>query len=308
MRDKGKRKRVKGIWKGKESSGPSRVKPAEDKAGGSTGVRRPRSERGGKLGSGGEKPAVKSGRKAGKEGRGRQNRWSPRTTILAVVLLVSLAALLWVYTGTGVLKVRNTEVRGNHKLDADYLRALSGITPETHLLKMDVKAVERALLTEPYLRGVKVSRRFPDTVVLDVEEREPQGVIVQNGRYHLVDTGGRILESAGEMPQDMVEIRDLQVPVLYPGKEISGDDFTSVMSLLRSLPPELEGITEAVGYDGGEGLYLVGSGTRVIYGDASNLSRKNTVAFLALRDLVDNYGAVEYIDVSLPDHPVIKPT
>jgi hypothetical protein len=79
------------------------------------------------------------------------------------------------------------------------------------------------------------------------------------------------------------------------------------MSLLGSLTLELEEITEAVGYHQTEGLYIVSKGTMVIYGDTSDLSRKNLVALLALRELVDNYGAIEYIDVSLPDHPVLKP-
>ena len=231
-----------------------------------------------------------------------------RIALLGGLLVLSLAALLWTYTGTGVLNVKHVEVRGASALGEEYLRALSGITPETHLLKMDVKAVEKALLSEPCLAAVEVRRRFPDTVVLEVSERRPSGVIVQNGRFLLVDQGGVVLASVEEMPPGLVEIRDLQLPLLLPGNKVSGLDFAMVTSLLGSLPAPLRERTQVVGLRHAHGLYLEANGALVIYGEADDLSRKNAVTLMALGVLLPRYGAVEYIDVSLPEHAVIKPS
>jgi len=232
---------------------------------------------------------------------------SVRILALGTLLVASLAALLWVYTATGVLNVNSVEVRGNEVLGEDYLRSLSGITGDTHLLKMDVKAVESALLSEPYVASVDVSRRYPNTVVLEIIERKPTGYILQNGNYHLVDQEGTILESVEARPSHLVEIKDLDLQLLLPGMELSGRDFATVTSLLGSLPEALKEITTAVGLDSSSGLYLEGQGTLVIYGEASDLALKNTIALMALTGLVDRYEAVEYIDISFPEHPVIKP-
>jgi cell division protein FtsQ len=172
---------------------------------------------------------------------------------------------------------------------------------------MDVKAVEEALLSEPYIAGVDISRQYPNTVVLEITERRPSGAILQNGKYGLVDQEGMILESVEAIPPGLVEIKDLQLPLLLPGTEISGIDFASVTSMLGSLPPALREKTAAVGLRAEEGLYLEAGGTLVIYGEANDLSRKNTIALMALSTLVERYGTIEYIDVSFPDHPVIKP-
>ncbi|MBN2027387.1 MAG: FtsQ-type POTRA domain-containing protein [Actinobacteria bacterium] len=230
-----------------------------------------------------------------------------RILMLGTLLVLALAALLWVYTFTGVLNVTEVEVRGNEVLSEGYLRTLSGITRNTHLLKMNVKAVESALLSEAYVAGVDVSRHFPNKVVLEITERKPTGFIVQNGKYNLVDQEGMILESVDAVAPGLVEIKDMEMQLLLPGEEIGGADFATVTSLLGSMPSALREITTAVGMREGEGLYLEGKGTTVIYGEASELSRKNTIALLALTGLVDRYGAVEYIDISFPDHPVIKP-
>ncbi len=231
-----------------------------------------------------------------------------RTALLGGLLVLSLAALLWTYTGTGVLNVKHVEVRGASALSEEYLRALSGITPQTHLLKMNVKAVEKALLSEPCLAAVEVRRRFPGTVVLKVSERRPSGVIVQGGRFLLVDQGGVVLASVDEMPPGLVEIRDLQLPLLLPGNRVSGLDFAMVTSLLGSLPAPLRERTQVVGMRHAHGLYLEANGALVIYGEADDLSRKNAVTLMALGVLLPRYGAVEYIDVSLPEHAVIKPS
>ncbi len=238
--------------------------------------------------------------------RGRRKGGGARTVALSVTLVAAFGCLLWVYTATGVLNVREVEVRGNRRLDGSYLRVLSGITSETHLLKMDVKAVERALLTEPYVEEVRVSRRFPATVLLSVREREPAGFVRQNGRCVLVAGDGTVLESLEQTPTGMAEIRASGLPLLVPGERVDAEDFLRVSSLLLSLDAELEGMVDAAGCSNGA-LYLEACGTRVLYGDLSDLERKNSIARLALGELGERYGALEYIDVSFPDRPVIKP-
>ena len=244
--------------------------------------------------------------KAKKKRRGKTH--PARVIALGCLLLASLAGLLWIYTSTGVLNVKSVEVKGNEKLDSAYLESLSGITGDTHLLKMDVKAVEGALLSEPYVAAVDVSRRFPNTVVLEVTERQPSGFVFQNGRYNIVAQEGIVLESTDARPQGMVEIEGLELPLLLPGVEVSDADFATITSLIASMPPALREMAVTAGFMDGKGLYIESGDTMVIYGDATELSRKNTIALLALTTLVGHYSGVEYIDVSFPDHPVIKPT
>lgn len=233
---------------------------------------------------------------------------SLRIGILLLILFLSLAALLWIYSSTRILNVRNIDVSGNKRLDISYIHGLSGITPDTHLLKMDVKAVEKALLSEPYVAKADIRRKFPNTVAINITERQPEGIISQNGRYHLVDKEGQVLESVDKKPPGLPEIQGLDLPLLYAGQWIESDAFATITTLLSSMSPDLKGMVVSVGCNPSEGLYLRGKGTRVIYGQASDLSRKNEVVLLALNDLVSRYRAVDYIDVSFPEHPVIKPT
>ncbi len=245
-----------------------------------------------------------------REGDARAEKTASRVwvrTALTALLLASLVLMLWVYMYTGVLNVKAVEVRGNHRLDAAYLRALSGITSQTHLLRMDVGAVERAILSEPYVAEVKVSRRFPYTVILQVREKEPLGVIVQNGKYHLVDAEGMVLESRDAPGEGLVEIRCSEPRLLYPGVILEDANFPGYAALLRDMPQGLREVTVATGFQEGEGFFLESAGTRIIIGSIEEVSRKLEIAFFALQELVPRHGKLAYVDVTYPDYPAIKP-
>lgn len=243
--------------------------------------------------------------KRAEEKRGGSRPWV--RTALVVMLLASLALMLWVYMYTGVLNVKEVEVRGNHRLNAGYLRALSGITSQTHLLRMDVGAVERAVLSEPYVAEVRVGRRFPCTVILQVREKEPLGMILQNGKYHLVDDEGMVVESRDAPEEGLVEIRCRETRPLYPGVILEDANFPEYAAILREMPQGLREMTVAAGFQESEGFFLEAAETRVVIGGIEEVSRKLEIACLALRELAPRYGKLAYVDVTYPDHPAIKP-
>ncbi|MBC7252483.1 MAG: FtsQ-type POTRA domain-containing protein [Actinobacteria bacterium] len=246
----------------------------------------------------GEREGKRGGRAAGRRGRVRM--------LLLTLLAASLGAMVWVYFFTDTLNVKRVEIYGNCNLDPDYLRSISGVTPRTHLLKMDVKAVEKAVLAEPYVLRVEVRRRFPHTVVLKVMERTPIGYLVQNGRFHLVDGEGLVLEST-DRRRELPEITGFDIPLLYPGKRIEDPRFQGLAAILAEWPEDNGVRVGEAGYAEGEGYYLLVEGTKVIFGDQSDCRRKTEIAMAAILEVAPRYGGLRYVDVTYPDHPAIKP-
>lgn len=246
-------------------------------------------------------------RKGGTDASGGRSRRILRV-FLVLLLFLSLGTLVWVYAFTSALNVRTVVVSGNERLEADYLRAISGITPETHLLRMDAGAVRRALLAEPYVKEVRVRRRFPATVVLEIQEREPLLFFRQNGRYHLVDDEGVVLESRDSPVGGFLEGEGIDLPLLYPGVRVETAVFSEMVALIRELPDALRREALRVGWREDEGFYLTVAATRIIFGASSEAARKGEIAYLALQETLSRYGELEYVDVTYPDHPVIKPS
>jgi cell division protein FtsQ len=79
---------------------------------------------------------------------------------------------------TGLTRASNAE-----------LVRLSGLAPGQNLFAMDVAALEKAMLQHPWVRSVEVTRRFPATVSVQVEEHAPEALVVLGDLYVLDGEG-----------------------------------------------------------------------------------------------------------------------
>ena len=224
---------------------------------------------------------------------------------VGLLLLVSLVALAWVYFFSGMVSVRRFEVWGAKELEPGYIVALSGIREGTNLFRVDTEGARETLLTEPRIREAVVKRKFPDTVVLQVKEREPLACLPQNGLFFLVDGEGMVYASCEQKPQGAVELRLSPAPTLYAGRELDDLGARQVLEALKGAPG-LAAMAEAAGREE-RGIYLNCQGVKVILGDVQDLQRKESIALGALKTAAARGEVLDYVDVRLPEHPVWKP-
>lgn len=59
-------------------------------------------------------------------------------------------------------------------MDKDEIENLSSINLGTNIFYLNKTEVKNQLLTNPYISDVKIHRKLPSIVVLDVVERKPQ--------------------------------------------------------------------------------------------------------------------------------------
>ena len=71
---------------------------------------------------------------------------------------------------------------------------------------VDLDGTRERLLRLPWIREARVSRRLPDTLVVEVIERVPVAVWQQQGRFHLVDAEGVVLEPVGSAMPNLVRL------------------------------------------------------------------------------------------------------
>ncbi|MGZ8343546.1 MAG: cell division protein FtsQ/DivIB [Allosphingosinicella sp.] len=67
--------------------------------------------------------------------------------------------------------------------------------PSTAMPLVDLEATRQRLLRFGWVRDARVSRRLPDTLVVDIVERRPAAIWQHNQRLALIDMDGVVLES-----------------------------------------------------------------------------------------------------------------
>lgn len=149
-----------------------------------------------------------------------------------MICIVALTGLM----SFELLCVNNLEVKGNKRISAEAIKALSGIAPGQNILKVNAKDVASALSRNPYIKLEDIERQFPDTVILHVFERKQRAVVDYLGAYICIDELGTILKTdASPDLKAFPKITGLDISGVQAGEVLECRDETQTMALCSLL-------------------------------------------------------------------------
>lgn len=145
-------------------------------------------------------------------------------------------------------RLRRIDVKGNAMVDRSEILRLAGIPARRRLWSVDLRAAERRLRENPFVRDVRVVRHFPDRLAVEVEERKPLALLNANGTFYALDRESVLLPAA---PGKCYTLPILSCPVpqrLAYGRTVRHPDIERGMQFLLALladrPVVIAGISE----------------------------------------------------------------
>ena len=102
---------------------------------------------------------------------------------------------------------------------------------------VSVSEIRRRLLGYGWVKDARVSRRLPDTLVIDIVERKPAALWQNQGQLALIDTEGVVLD---RVPVD--KMPDLPL-LIGPGANGEEEQLTRLMAAVPTLKPQLASAT-----------------------------------------------------------------
>jgi len=171
--------------------------------------------------------------------------WSVVIVLLVVAAAAAAAFRLPQKAGTAVGEqvgaagfiVRRVELRGLNRMDHSTVYSAVLDQPSMAMPLVDLDAIRARLMAFPWIRDARVSRRLPDTLVVDVVERTPAAVWQHNGRLTLIDESGAAL---GAVRPDALPNLPL---VIGTGAERRVDQLAALLNAAPRLRPMLAGAT-----------------------------------------------------------------
>lgn len=108
-----------------------------------------------------------------------------RRSILSYVALIVLLIILFNFRGTirqqfselDIFFLTNIQVKGCLKTTPAEIREYVKLKYNTKLLAIDTEALEEQLENHPWVFQAKITRRLPDTLVIDLQENIPKGIV-----------------------------------------------------------------------------------------------------------------------------------
>ena len=232
----------------------------------------------------------------------RRRRARLRSLVWLGLLAAVLVACGFLYNAP-IFPVKNVEVTGTSRLDAEAVRTLARVPEDATLLRFPADEVAERVEADPWVETASVTRDFPDTMQIRVEEREPAALVDMLDEYLIVDAEGYIIEARSlEETTALVVIRDLEGMDPTPGRRSTSEGLHNALAVLADLSDELRAMTRAVSVATiDETALLTTDGVEIFVGLAEDVAKKDVIA---REILAEQSGRVVFIDVRSVERPI----
>ncbi len=95
-------------------------------------------------------------------------------------------------------EVKHVEVLGMNRIDRLKVYDMIFASKDLSMPMVDLDQIRDDIIESGWVEDVRVTRRLPDTLVVEVIEREPTAIWQNSGRYELIDGNGIALQTVAD--------------------------------------------------------------------------------------------------------------
>ncbi len=155
--------------------------------------------------------------------------------LIAGVIAMGLPQMAGAAIAEGVgdagFAVRNVEILNRHRADRDVVYDIAMAQKSRAMPLVDLEGTRAELMKLGWIADARISRRMPDTLVVDIVERVPAAIWQYQHRLALIDKDGVVIA-----PVDDRAMPDLPV-VVGPGANNRATELAALLAGAPSLKP-----------------------------------------------------------------------
>jgi cell division protein FtsQ len=134
-------------------------------------------------------------------------------------------------------QVAQVKVIGVERMDEMEVYGIALGEIDRSMLSLDLADLRQRIMSLGYVKDARISRRLPDTLVVDIVERQPAAVWQNGGRLSLIDDTGAVLSAVDER-----SVPDLPL-VVGPNANRMTAGLDKLMASAPALKPMIAGAT-----------------------------------------------------------------
>ena len=201
---------------------------------------------------------------------------------IKLVLIIGLISGGIVFALTSpIFNIKNINVLNNNQLSSDTIISLSELKQEENIFKFYSKKVKDKIKENPYIENVKIHRKLPSTIEIEIEEREPNYSVDFMGKYAYINKQGYLLEISEDSKQLPILIGSSTAEEnMVLGNRLDNEDLTRLEDVIKIMNSATEkkldkmvtsiDISDKNNYS----IYLEQEKKKVHLGQTNNLSNK----------------------------------
>lgn len=221
-------------------------------------------------------------RKLSEEAKKKKKRNKKIKIVLKILLLLAVLAGGIAFTMVSpIFNIKEIQVSNNKQVSAETIISLSELKTEENIFRFSKIAVANKVKENAYIKSIKIHRKLPNIIQMEIQEREPYYSVDFLGKYAYIDKQGYILEIAEESNQKLI-LQGIATPeekVIVGGRLDSEDlqkleDVIKIMNVTKEYELDTKVTSIDISNKNEYSLYLEEEQKKVYLGDNTNLSNK----------------------------------
>lgn len=209
----------------------------------------------------------------------KKNKYNVKLITFVSCFLLVIASVIFALTAP-IFNIAKIEVTGNSKVQTENIKSLSGLKIGENIFKFNSSVISN-IKENAYIENVEVKRALPDTVKIEVTEREVKYQVNLINSYVYIDKYGYILENSAEK-KDVPTIVGLKITEddLMKKSRLEGKDIETLNKILKITEAakiiNIDNIITEINTENDTDyvLYIESEAKTIYIGDTSNLTNK----------------------------------
>ncbi len=220
--------------------------------------------------------------KLSKEEEKRKKRNKKIKLVLEILLLLAIIAGGIIFAMLSpIFNIQEIQVNNNNQVSGDTIISLSELKIEENIFRFSTSKVVSKIKENAYIENVKIHRKIPNTVQIEIEEREHIYSADFLGKYAYLNKQGYILEIAEDSKQKLI-LQGITTPEeeVVEGRRLNEGDLKKLEDVIKIMNAakeyELDAKVKSIDItDKNEySIYLEEEKKKIHLGDNTNLSNK----------------------------------
>lgn len=231
--------------------------------------------------------------------RERRRTFNTRAVLALLMLLIMMVAGFMIINSAYFI-VGTVVVGGNKYISSDEVLQIAAIPEPVNIFRLRTNEIKRRLSADLRIASVEVIRKFPCTIVINVQERQPLAYIANAYGFVELDQQGVVLATYKNLKQlNLPMLTGIRLDTEYIGDTVNNANIKGILPYLALLDEHTLNNLSEINIKNPEKLVAYTTNSiQVRLGNTERMEEKAKLTQDILAEIYNKKMIVEYIDLT----------
>ena len=225
------------------------------------------------------------------------------------IFIAAIAAVLLICMACPLFNIKTVEINGTVNTSQSEIKELLGLNETMNLLAFNSFGAKDKLLEDPYIEDVSFSRKLPDTLIINIRERQIRGYVPYMGTFLYIDSQGRVLDAKSAFTEKHPVVKGLNFDKFTVGQILETDNenvYDTVVEISKLMADyDMQEDVLYVDVSDAAHIKIMTENVTVNFGDFTDSNQKIATLNEILKEIPEDRKG--FLDISDPDaNPVFQ--